>query len=164
MEIGMRIKHLRNAHSMSQAAFANQIGILQGTLSEIERSKSSPSVETIISISKEFGVKTDWILRGESLASEFSKGLDVSDDLILNRINNLMLIFMMKLLETKDANKKDQVISDMINEIRIAIYETALSYEEIEILNKYRTLTLKDQKEILAIVDLKQESSTIFLN
>lgn len=70
---------------------------------------------------------------------------------------------MMKLLETKDANKKDQVISDMINEIRIAIYETALSYEEIEILNKYRTLTLKDQKEILAIVDLKQESSTIFL-
>jgi transcriptional regulator with XRE-family HTH domain len=62
--IGKRFKHLRKMMKMSQVKFAQAIGISQGTLSDIEKDKFKPSIETVISASGYFNISTDWLLKG----------------------------------------------------------------------------------------------------
>lgn len=62
--IGKRFKYLRKIMKMSQVKFAQAIGISQGTLSDIEKDKFKPSIETVISASGYFNISTDWLLKG----------------------------------------------------------------------------------------------------
>lgn len=62
--ISKRFKHLRKTVKMNQVNFAQAIGISQGTLSDIEKGKFKPSIETVISASGFFNISTDWLLRG----------------------------------------------------------------------------------------------------
>lgn len=65
MTIGERIKHIRtNIMQMSQSDFAKAIGVSQGTLSDIEKNKGKPSVDTVISASRYSSISADWILTG----------------------------------------------------------------------------------------------------
>lgn len=64
MSIGYRIKQVRQHTHLNQKRFAEAIGISQGNLSDIERGKFSPSVETIISVSRYSNISTDWLLKG----------------------------------------------------------------------------------------------------
>ncbi|WP_433944211.1 helix-turn-helix domain-containing protein [Paenibacillus sp. SN-8-1] len=54
--IGARIKYIRKLHELNQVSFAQAIGISQGTLSELESNKFSPSVETLIQLHQKFEV------------------------------------------------------------------------------------------------------------
>lgn len=65
--IGKRFKHLRKTIKMNQVNFAQAIGISQGTLSDIEKCKFKPSIETVISASVYFNISTDWLLKGSGL-------------------------------------------------------------------------------------------------
>ena len=65
MTIGERFKELRVKNNLKQIDFAKKIGISQSTLSEIEKGRSNPSVDTVISTSKHFMVTTDWLLKGD---------------------------------------------------------------------------------------------------
>ena len=47
---------------MNQVEFAKIIGVSQGTLTELEQDKYKPSIDTIISINKDFNVNLDWLL------------------------------------------------------------------------------------------------------
>lgn len=62
--VGKRIKDLRKHFRLTQKKFADVIGISQGNLSEMEKDKFYPSVETVISIIKYFHVSADWLLLG----------------------------------------------------------------------------------------------------
>lgn len=64
MVIGDRIKQVRQHLHLNQKKFADAVGISQGNLSDIERGKFSPSVETIISVSRYSNISTDWLLKG----------------------------------------------------------------------------------------------------
>lgn len=64
--IGMRIKKIRKENNMKQLDFSKRIGISQGTLSEIENGKFKPSIDTLISICKQFDISSDWILTGKT--------------------------------------------------------------------------------------------------
>jgi DNA-binding XRE family transcriptional regulator len=50
--IGENIRKLRKMAGLTQIEFAKQIGISQGTLSDIEQGNSNPSVDTVLSIHK----------------------------------------------------------------------------------------------------------------
>ncbi len=64
--IGRRIKLYRLKAGYSQSEFAKKIGISQGTLSDIEASKTLPSIKTIVSIVKNFReLNCDWLLTGK---------------------------------------------------------------------------------------------------
>ncbi|SHF51252.1 Transcriptional regulator, contains XRE-family HTH domain [Desulforamulus putei DSM 12395] len=63
--IGKRFRQLRKSKGLNQIDFAAAIGISQGTLSDIEKDKCKPSVETVISASGYFKVSCDWLLTGE---------------------------------------------------------------------------------------------------
>jgi DNA-binding XRE family transcriptional regulator len=65
MKIGERFKELRIKNELNQIEFAKKVGISQSTLSEIEKGKSKPSVDTVISTSNSFNITTDWILKGK---------------------------------------------------------------------------------------------------
>ena len=62
--IGKRINFLRKHLRLTQQKFADSIEISQGTLSEIEKDKYYPSVETVLSIVKYAHVSADWLLLG----------------------------------------------------------------------------------------------------
>jgi transcriptional regulator with XRE-family HTH domain len=63
--IGARIKYVRKLRELNQVAFAQAIGISQGTLSELEGNKFSPSVETLIQLHQKFDVDLHWLLLGK---------------------------------------------------------------------------------------------------
>lgn len=42
--------HTRKQNSLTQIEFAQQIGVSQGTLSDLEKDKCKPSVDTLISL------------------------------------------------------------------------------------------------------------------
>ncbi|OHX39639.1 MULTISPECIES: helix-turn-helix domain-containing protein [Cytobacillus] len=65
MTVGERIKDIRVNQKLTQADFAKSIGIKQSSLSEIEQGRTKPSIDTVIATSKQYGVSTDWILKGE---------------------------------------------------------------------------------------------------
>jgi transcriptional regulator with XRE-family HTH domain len=62
--IGERIKELRKALRLTQAAFAERIGIRQNSVAVIEIGKNTPSDQTIAFICREFRVNEAWLRNG----------------------------------------------------------------------------------------------------
>lgn len=63
-KIGENVRLLRKRMRLTQTDFSKQIGISQGTLSDIEQGHCNPSVETVLSIHEQYGVSLDLILKG----------------------------------------------------------------------------------------------------
>lgn len=52
---------------MSQIEFAKAINISQGSLSDIEKGKGYPALETVISVSRVFDVDLNWLVKGNEV-------------------------------------------------------------------------------------------------
>lgn len=63
--VGRRIRELRG-FDMTQAEFANRIGVAQGFLSAIERGEKEPGAAVLLAIAQEFGKSVDWLLTGQT--------------------------------------------------------------------------------------------------
>lgn len=59
-----RLKDLRSRFKMTQTDFGKALGMSQGNVSEMERGKFNPSIDTVISACKYFKVSADWLLMG----------------------------------------------------------------------------------------------------
>ncbi len=59
-----RIAYVREFLSLSQADFAQRIGISQGALSQIENSKTGISLETLVKITRQLNVDCNWLVHG----------------------------------------------------------------------------------------------------
>lgn len=62
--IGRRIRQLRG-FDMTQAEFAERIGVTQGYLSALEHGKKEPGSAVLIAIQREFKKSIDWLLSGK---------------------------------------------------------------------------------------------------
>jgi transcriptional regulator with XRE-family HTH domain len=62
--VGHRIRELRGFY-MTQAEFAQRVGVTQGHLSVLERGEAEAGAAVLLSISREFGKSVDWLLTGE---------------------------------------------------------------------------------------------------
>ena len=51
---------------MTQADFAERIGVSQGYLSALENGEKEPGAAVLLSIRREFGKSVDWLLTGET--------------------------------------------------------------------------------------------------
>ncbi len=93
-----RITELRNKLNLSQRDFADRIGITQGALSQLENRKSTLSLSTIVSISKEFDIDCNWLLIGDTdifyrhNSSEESPNVEVNNELVSTDVNLIPLI------------------------------------------------------------------------
>lgn len=87
MFIGERIKFLRTALNLNQTEFAKELGIKQGSISKIEKTKKAPSEQLILSICRTFGVSYEWLKEGKGEMYDKSprltpKGLAVIEEII----------------------------------------------------------------------------------
>lgn len=64
MNFGGRIKHLRLAKGLTQMAFADSLGIVQGYLSGIESGQKIPSHTLLIALCHIHGVSEEWLFNG----------------------------------------------------------------------------------------------------
>jgi transcriptional regulator with XRE-family HTH domain len=62
--VGRRIREMRG-FDMTQAEFAERIGISQNYLSTMERGKVEIGAEILLWISRQFGKSVEWLLTGE---------------------------------------------------------------------------------------------------
>ncbi|MTI21622.1 LexA family transcriptional regulator [Fulvivirga sp. RKSG066] len=60
-----RITVLRELLGLSQSEFANEVGVSQGALSQLERGKSNISLDTLQKISMAFQVNCNWLVNGQ---------------------------------------------------------------------------------------------------
>ena len=68
--IGDRIRIIRKTNRLNQNEFSNIIGISQATLSELEKDKYNPSIDTILSIYRVFKTNLSWLILGSTVKEE----------------------------------------------------------------------------------------------
>lgn len=66
LEIGNRIRNIREGMKLSRNLFSEKINISEVFLSQVERGEKSISINTLISICKNTGVSSDYILFGNT--------------------------------------------------------------------------------------------------
>ncbi len=89
MSIGTRIKHIRKECNMTQAQFAEAIGMKQSPLSQIESDKILPSIETLKTIRRKFNIPYDYIIDGSS--ENTHESMTVLDEKTKNTISHSFL-------------------------------------------------------------------------
>lgn len=65
MDIGEKIREIRERNHLSRDSFAERLNISRTTVYRWEEGKFKPNTSNLISISKEFGVKLDEIIKGD---------------------------------------------------------------------------------------------------
>ena len=63
--ISETVKEIRRKNFLNQTAFANKIGVTQGTVSQWENGLTRPNSEQLKAISEAFGVSVDELLAGD---------------------------------------------------------------------------------------------------
>ena len=69
--IGQRIRQLRA--DLSQDDFARELGTVRGYIGDIERGRTKPSLELLLSLAVKYGVSIDWIVTGKEQPLALSK-------------------------------------------------------------------------------------------
>ena len=64
MNTAQRLQQLRKEKGMSQEELAQRLGVSRQAVSKWESGLAMPEAEKIVAASEEFGVTTDWILKG----------------------------------------------------------------------------------------------------
>ena len=68
--LGERIGALRRSRGLSQAELAKRLGISPSAMGMYEQGRREPSVQTLVSLSRELGTSTDFLLTGKAAAPE----------------------------------------------------------------------------------------------
>ena len=63
--LGERIASLRQCYGMSQAELAKRLHISASAVGMYEQGRREPSVDTLIALSREFGVTLDYLVAGQ---------------------------------------------------------------------------------------------------
>ncbi len=66
IDIGLRIKQLRDEKNMTQLEFCNILGIKQANLSHIETKGKKISIEILYKIISYFNIDANWLIMGEN--------------------------------------------------------------------------------------------------
>ena len=68
--LGVRITLLRAEKGWSQAELARRIGVSTSAVGMYEQGRREPSLGLLVRLAQEFGVTTDYLLMGETPASD----------------------------------------------------------------------------------------------
>lgn len=93
MQLGRRIRELRERASLSQPQLAAELRVSHQHISQLENDKVLPSLELLVKMSKAFGVTTDFILTGQEHAEPDLLGaIRASTQLTPERKRNLIAL------------------------------------------------------------------------
>lgn len=65
MELGKRLKDLRNKHNITQEEFADKLYVSRQTISSWENDKSYPDIHSLLMISELFKISLDDLVKGD---------------------------------------------------------------------------------------------------
>lgn len=68
--LGMRIALLRASRGWKQAELGRQLGVSASAVGMYEQGRREPSLGLLVRLAQEFGVTTDYLLMGETSASD----------------------------------------------------------------------------------------------
>ncbi|MGI8386591.1 helix-turn-helix domain-containing protein [Robertmurraya sp. P23] len=149
--IGERINQLRRALNMNQKQFSNVINISQGTLSDIERGKFNPSIETVISISNKFNVSTDWILKGGWVGIQtINKELEYK---VSEAFSDLFLPALGKICEEFDL--PPEVVYPIFGKVVANVYNNNFLTNHYDLYQTFSQLGEDDKQELIEIAKVK---------
>lgn len=104
LEIGERIKKLREGKGLEQLDVANMLGYKsQSTISKWESGTNLPTGKNMIKLAQIFGVTSDYILDGENDEKE-TPSIDLSN------LRERVVMFDGKPLSDEDVRKIEQII------------------------------------------------------
>lgn len=96
IEIGKRIKYLRESNKYTRDIFADKIGISSKFLYEIETGKKGFSASTLKKIAQVLSVSSDYILSGQEgehkVSGEFEDILESMEPGQMGRIKEILLL------------------------------------------------------------------------
>lgn len=95
--IGEKIKLIRRQHKMTQIEFAQNLGIFQGSLSEIESGKTKPSFDVLQILADKYFVDLYWLLVNRK--NELPIGLHQKEHILLKNYRDLEDIAQEELLD-----------------------------------------------------------------
>ncbi|KRE73928.1 helix-turn-helix domain-containing protein [Paenibacillus sp. Soil750] len=110
--IGSKIKQIRKVNNMTQNEFSKLIGISQGTLSEIEKGKAKPTIETLQEINNCFQIDLNWLI----LENHGDIELFASEIELINKVRALDHMLQREILEFIDF-KLTLIKSSKVKEI-----------------------------------------------
>ena len=84
MDIGNRIKRLRNARKMTQSEFAERLGVTKSAVSSYENGSRLPSYDVLIKISRIFNITID------SLLTDDRNGIYLSTEMLTEEQTNTL--------------------------------------------------------------------------
>lgn len=141
MDIGKTLATLRKNNGLNQREFAQSIGVSNGAVAMWETNKRQPDIEMLIKIANYYHVSLDYLL-GISNKIESVSMLEVCDKELLDyfhKIQNTAII------SEQDKAKVTQFFP----------YATALSSEELDLIEYYNELSVKDRRWIMGqMIDL----------
>lgn len=126
MDIGVRIKKVREILNLSQAKFASLLGLTQGFLSNLETSYRKPDEQTLRLMEKELGISREWLENGKGkLFVDIEKALNYliskskysNEEIfyILSQVQNIYSLFDSFLIRKEFASQ----ISEMLQKFSL---------------------------------------------
>ncbi len=100
---GERIRQIRKYLGLSQQDFAASLRVNPSAVSQMESNRIRPSLDTMINLSKHYGINLHWFLTGKGGMFEHSRG--TSKDLPgkqLDRLQNFLDAQMKEIINTKE--------------------------------------------------------------
>jgi transcriptional regulator with XRE-family HTH domain len=108
MDIGTRIRLLREEHNLTQSEFGKIFGIGKSTVSMYENNKSVPDDELKTKIADYFDVSLDWLMGRSSIRNPYKcigKAEKIKESEYKQILSNEDLKFIEKLLEKLKKSK-----------------------------------------------------------
>lgn len=78
-EFGLRVKHLRRKHSLTQEQLADALYITATHLSKIECGQRGISIDLLLDLAAELDVSVDFLISGQSSDYGFGQNADSTD-------------------------------------------------------------------------------------
>ncbi len=117
-----RIKKLRKILDLTQQEFAKRIGLKQNSIALIETGKRNTSIQTVLSICREFNVNEEWLKTGKGeMFNQNNNTLlqEISAEYNLDDFQTKMIEMFLKLDEPKRKVISDYIQSLIDNEITV---------------------------------------------
>jgi transcriptional regulator with XRE-family HTH domain len=93
MDIGTRIKQLREECGLSQDALADKLHVTRQAVSKWENGRGDPDIENIIYLSEEFGISIDELVKSSKTAEE-----KIIADSAAKKWHLLVIVFLISVL------------------------------------------------------------------
>ena len=110
-----RLKALRKRDGITQTEFAKKFNVSAGTIGNWETGAREPDYETLLRISKFFGVSTDYLLgRGETKKAPVPSAVTTDDEELMEYLEELKTRPEMRMLFSLSKNATKEDVEDTV--------------------------------------------------